>query len=102
MGAGFPMTTATKTLAPPSPKEVMATVIAHDLEDGDWVEVGANLPVPRAGGDRDLQCDGAEQAVAPGDDDARSPGARRPGRLRVRPRLRARRAGPACPARSAQ
>jgi glutaconate CoA-transferase, subunit B len=33
----------------PSRKEVMATVIAHDLEDGDWVEVGANLPVPRAG-----------------------------------------------------
>jgi glutaconate CoA-transferase subunit B len=29
--------------------EVMATVIAHDLEDGEWVEVGANLPVPRAG-----------------------------------------------------
>jgi len=27
----------------------MATFIAHDLEDGDWVEVGANLPVPRAG-----------------------------------------------------
>jgi glutaconate CoA-transferase, subunit B len=27
----------------------MATVIAHDLEDGEWVEVGANLPVPRAG-----------------------------------------------------
>lgn len=32
-----------------SPKEVMATVIANDLEDGQWVEVGANLPVPRAG-----------------------------------------------------
>jgi len=31
------------------PKEVMATVIANDLEDGQWVEVGANLPVPRAG-----------------------------------------------------
>jgi glutaconate CoA-transferase subunit B len=27
----------------------MATVIANDLEDGQWVEVGANLPVPRAG-----------------------------------------------------
>jgi glutaconate CoA-transferase subunit B len=27
----------------------MATVIAHDLRDGEWVEVGANLPVPRAG-----------------------------------------------------
>jgi glutaconate CoA-transferase, subunit B len=32
-----------------SPKEVMATVIANDLRDGEWVEVGANLPVPRAG-----------------------------------------------------
>ena len=32
-----------------SPKEVMAAVIAHDLKDGEWVEVGANLPVPRAG-----------------------------------------------------
>lgn len=32
-----------------TPKEVMATVIANDLEDGQWVEVGANLPVPRAG-----------------------------------------------------
>jgi glutaconate CoA-transferase subunit B len=31
------------------PKEVMAAVIAHDLHDGQWVEVGANLPVPRAG-----------------------------------------------------
>ena len=30
-------------------KEIMATVLAHDLEDGEWVEVGANLPVPRAG-----------------------------------------------------
>jgi glutaconate CoA-transferase subunit B len=29
--------------------EIMAAVIAHDLEDGEWVEVGANLPVPRAG-----------------------------------------------------
>ncbi|GAA1515710.1 CoA-transferase [Nocardioides humi] len=35
--------------APASRLEVMATVIAHDLEDGEWVEVGANLPVPRAG-----------------------------------------------------
>jgi glutaconate CoA-transferase subunit B len=33
----------------PTPKEIMATVIANDLEDGQWVEVGANLPVPRAG-----------------------------------------------------
>lgn len=35
--------------APATPLEVMATVIAHDLRDGEWVEVGANLPVPRAG-----------------------------------------------------
>lgn len=34
---------------PPSRLEMMATVIAHDLRDGEWVEVGANLPVPRAG-----------------------------------------------------
>ncbi|ORA26305.1 CoA-transferase [Mycobacterium aquaticum] len=33
----------------PTPLEIMATVIAHDLRDGEWVEVGANLPVPRAG-----------------------------------------------------
>jgi glutaconate CoA-transferase, subunit B len=32
-----------------APKEIMATVIANDLRDGEWVEVGANLPVPRAG-----------------------------------------------------
>ncbi|MCG3753960.1 CoA-transferase [Amycolatopsis sp. Poz14] len=32
-----------------TPKEVMAAAIAHDLRDGQWVEVGANLPVPRAG-----------------------------------------------------
>jgi glutaconate CoA-transferase subunit B len=31
------------------PKEVMAAAIAHDLKDGQWVEVGANLPIPRAG-----------------------------------------------------
>lgn len=30
-------------------KEIMASVIANDLNDGEWVEVGANLPVPRAG-----------------------------------------------------
>lgn len=35
--------------SPPTPKEIMATFIANDLEDGEWVEVGANLPVPRAG-----------------------------------------------------
>lgn len=33
----------------PSPLEMMAVVIARDLKDGEWVEVGANLPVPRAG-----------------------------------------------------
>jgi glutaconate CoA-transferase, subunit B len=32
-----------------TPLETMAAVIAHDLRDGEWVEVGANLPVPRAG-----------------------------------------------------
>ncbi len=31
-----------------TPLELMATALAHDLEDGEWVEVGANLPVPRA------------------------------------------------------
>lgn len=30
-------------------REIMATVLARDLQDGEWVEVGANLPVPRAG-----------------------------------------------------
>jgi glutaconate CoA-transferase subunit B len=34
---------------PAFPKEIMAAAIAHDLMDGQWVEVGANLPVPRAG-----------------------------------------------------
>jgi glutaconate CoA-transferase subunit B len=33
----------------PTNKEIMATVLARDLADGEWVEVGANLPVPRAG-----------------------------------------------------
>jgi len=32
-----------------SAKEIMAAVIAHDIRDEEWVEVGANLPVPRAG-----------------------------------------------------
>jgi glutaconate CoA-transferase subunit B len=32
-----------------TPMEIMATVIANDLKDGEWVEVGANLPVVRAG-----------------------------------------------------
>jgi glutaconate CoA-transferase subunit B len=35
--------------APATVKEIMATVLARDLVDGEWVEVGANLPVPRAG-----------------------------------------------------
>lgn len=35
--------------AEPAPREIMACVIARDLVDGEWVEVGANLPVPRAG-----------------------------------------------------
>ena len=34
---------------PATVKEIMATVLARDLADGEWVEVGANLPVPRAG-----------------------------------------------------
>jgi glutaconate CoA-transferase, subunit B len=34
---------------PLSTREIMATVLSRDLEDGQWVEVGANLPVPRAG-----------------------------------------------------
>jgi glutaconate CoA-transferase subunit B len=34
---------------PATVKEIMATVLARDLVDGEWVEVGANLPVPRAG-----------------------------------------------------
>lgn len=37
------------TLNQAAPKEIMAATIAHGLEDGQWVEVGANLPVPRAG-----------------------------------------------------
>jgi len=40
--------TATNT-QPATAKEIMATVLARDLVDGEWVEVGANLPVPRAG-----------------------------------------------------
>jgi glutaconate CoA-transferase, subunit B len=35
--------------APATVKETMAAVLARDLVDGEWVEVGANLPVPRAG-----------------------------------------------------
>jgi glutaconate CoA-transferase subunit B len=34
---------------PATVKEIMATALARDLVDGEWVEVGANLPVPRAG-----------------------------------------------------
>lgn len=30
-------------------REIMAMALARDLQDGEWVEVGANLPVPRAG-----------------------------------------------------
>ena len=33
----------------PTGKEMMAVVISRDLQDGEWIEVGANLPVPRAG-----------------------------------------------------
>ena len=36
-------------VGPATVKEIMATVLARDLVDGEWVEVGANLPVPRAG-----------------------------------------------------
>jgi glutaconate CoA-transferase subunit B len=42
-------TTESPTATTVTPLEYMATVIAHDLRDGEWVEVGANLPVPRAG-----------------------------------------------------
>jgi len=38
-----------QAVRPAMPLEIMAAVIAHDLVDGEWVEVGANLPVPRAG-----------------------------------------------------
>src|SRR5688572_20332480 len=38
-----------QTEAVATTKEIMATVLARDLQDGEWVEVGANLPVPRAG-----------------------------------------------------
>ena len=34
---------------PATVKEIMATALARDLADGEWVEVGANLPVSRAG-----------------------------------------------------
>ena len=36
-------------MATATTKEIMAGVLARDLSDGEWVEVGANLPVPRAG-----------------------------------------------------
>jgi glutaconate CoA-transferase, subunit B len=39
----------TASAAPATIREIMATVLSRDLEDGEWVEVGANLPVPRAG-----------------------------------------------------
>lgn len=44
----FSNTTAVLDL-PVTNKEIMATVLSRDLNDGEWVEVGANLPVPRAG-----------------------------------------------------
>jgi glutaconate CoA-transferase subunit B len=34
---------------PASASEIMAVVVARDLADGEWVEVGANFPIPRAG-----------------------------------------------------
>lgn len=43
------LSTTTEPAGPATAREVMAAVIAHDLRDGEWVEVGANLPVPRAG-----------------------------------------------------
>jgi len=41
--------TTREAAAPATTREIMATVLARDLNDGEWVEVGANLPVPRAG-----------------------------------------------------
>ncbi len=38
-----------KNAAAATTREIMAPVLARDLVDGEWVEVGANLPVPRAG-----------------------------------------------------
>jgi glutaconate CoA-transferase subunit B len=32
-----------------SVKEIQAAFISRDIKDGEWAEVGANLPVPRAG-----------------------------------------------------
>jgi glutaconate CoA-transferase subunit B len=43
------MTNPATNTSPATVKEIMATVLARDLVDGEWVEVGANLPVPRAG-----------------------------------------------------
>jgi glutaconate CoA-transferase subunit B len=34
---------------PADPREIMAKVIAAGLRDGDWIEIGASLPVARAG-----------------------------------------------------
>jgi glutaconate CoA-transferase, subunit B len=42
-------TMTNETTATATSKEIMAANIAHGLADGQWVEVGANLPVPRAG-----------------------------------------------------
>jgi glutaconate CoA-transferase, subunit B len=41
--------TVSSPLDAPTRKEIMAAVISRDLVDGQWVEIGANLPVPRAG-----------------------------------------------------
>jgi glutaconate CoA-transferase subunit B len=46
-----------------TPKEIMATVIANDLRDGEWVEVGANFPVPRAGALLAHLCHGPNMTV---------------------------------------
>jgi glutaconate CoA-transferase subunit B len=45
----LPGTTAELLKLPVSTREIMAVALSRDLEDGQWVEVGANLPVPRAG-----------------------------------------------------
>lgn len=59
------MTTAldTQSGTTATPKEIMATVIANDLRDGEWVEVGANFPVPRAGALLAHLCHGPNMTV---------------------------------------
>lgn len=49
MSTSTELATVAPEALPATPLEIMASVIAHDLRDGEWVEVGANLPVPRAG-----------------------------------------------------